>query len=83
MDNERWNRVDKLLQSALDRPAADRERFLRSASGGDEQLEQDVRSLLIAHDRAGSFLAGPAIGVACPRKMVRTIDSRSIASDTA
>ena len=43
MDNERWNRVDKLLQSALDRPAADRERFLRSASGGDEQLEQDVR----------------------------------------
>jgi serine/threonine protein kinase len=64
MDNERWNRVDKLLQSALDRPAAERDRFLRSASGGDEQLEQDVRSLLIAHERAGSFLAGPAIGVA-------------------
>ena len=64
MDNERWNHVDKLLQSALDRPAAERDRFLRSASGGDEQLEQDVRSLLMAHERAGSFLAGPAIGVA-------------------
>ena len=64
MDNERWNRVDKLLQSALDRPAAERDRFLRSASGGDGQLEQDVRSLLIAHEHAGSFLAGPAIGVA-------------------
>jgi len=64
MDNERWNRVDRLLQSALDRPAAEREPFLRRACGGDEQLEQDVRSLLIAHERAGSFLAAPAIGVA-------------------
>jgi serine/threonine protein kinase len=64
MDNERWNDVDKLLQSALDRPAAERELFLRRACGGDEQLEQDVRSLLIAHERAGSFLAAPAIGVA-------------------
>ena len=56
MDNERWNHVDKLLQSALDRPAAERDVFLRHACGGDEQLEQEVRSLLAAHDRAGSFL---------------------------
>ena len=64
MDNERWNHVDKLLQSALDRPAAERDVFLRRACGGDEQLEQEVRSLLAAHDRAGSFLGAPAIGVA-------------------
>ena len=30
--------------------------FLRRACGGDEQLEQEVRSLLAAHDRADSFL---------------------------
>jgi hypothetical protein len=64
MDNERWNHVDKLLQSALDCPAAERELFLRRSCGGDEQLEQDVRSLLTAHERAGSFLAAPAIGMA-------------------
>src|SRR5262245_46714277 len=64
MDNERWNRVDKLLQSALDRPAAERDDFLRRASGGDYQLEQEVRSLLDAHNRADSFLDAPAIGVA-------------------
>ena len=29
MDHERWNHVDKLLQSALDRPAAERDAFLR------------------------------------------------------
>jgi len=64
MDNERWNHVDKLLQSALDRPAPERDVFLRRACGGDDQLEQEVRSLLAAHDRADSFLAAPAIGVA-------------------
>src|SRR5262249_18217757 len=56
--------VDKLLQSALDRPAAEREVFLRHACGGDEHLEQQVRSLLAAHDRAGSFLGAPAIDLA-------------------
>jgi serine/threonine protein kinase/Tfp pilus assembly protein PilF len=61
MDSERWNQVDKLLQSALDRDAAERDAFVRHACGGDEQLEIEVRSLLAAHDRAGSFLGAPAI----------------------
>ena len=56
--------VDKLLQSALERPAAERDAFLRSACGGDEQLEHEVRSLLAAHERADSFLAVPAIELA-------------------
>src|SRR6185295_19863179 len=49
---------------ALDRPAAERDVFLRLACGGDDQLEQEVRSLVAAHDRADSFLAAPAIGIA-------------------
>ena len=76
MDNERWNHVDKLLQSALDRPAAERDVFLRRACGGDDQLEQEVRSLLAAHDRADSFLAAPAIGVAA-----RELAGRRIGDD--
>ena len=64
MDNARWNHVDRVLQSALDRPAAERDVFLRLACGGDDQLEQEVRSLVAAHDRADSFLAAPAIGIA-------------------
>jgi serine/threonine protein kinase/Tfp pilus assembly protein PilF len=64
MDNERWNHVDRLLQSALDRPAAERDVFLQGSCGGDEQLEQEVRSLLAAHDRADSFLGVPALDVA-------------------
>src|SRR5262245_6039796 len=64
MDPERWNQVDRLLQSALDRPAAERDVFLQRACGGDEQLEREVRSLLDAHDDADSFLGAPAVDLA-------------------
>ena len=64
MDDERWNHVDKLLQSALDIPAVERDVFLRRACGGDEQLAHEVRSLLAAHDRADDFLGAPAIDLA-------------------
>jgi serine/threonine protein kinase/Tfp pilus assembly protein PilF len=62
MDNDRWNHVDQLLQSALDIPAVERDAYLRHACGGDQRLEEDVRSLLAAHDRADRFLGDPLIG---------------------
>jgi hypothetical protein len=64
MDRERWNEVDRLLQSALDRPAAERDLFLQGACGGDGQLERELRLLLAAHDDAGNFLGAPAIEMA-------------------
>ncbi len=64
MDTDRWNHVDQLLQSALDMPAVERDAYLRHACGGDPRLEEEVRSLLAAHDRAGSFLGAPAIDLA-------------------
>ena len=64
MDNDRWNHVDELLQSALDIPAVERDAYLRNACGGDQRLEEEVRSLLAAHDRADGFLAAPAIDLA-------------------
>src|SRR6516164_7669071 len=60
MDTERWQQVDSLLQSALERLPEQREEFLRDACGGDLTLEQEVRSLLAAHQHAGSFLENPA-----------------------
>lgn len=61
METERWHQVDSLLQSALERPPEEREAFLSNACGGDLTLEEEVRSLLSAHQRAGSFLESPAI----------------------
>src|SRR5829696_8175876 len=64
MDNDRWNHVDQLLQSALDIPAVERDAYLGNACGGDRRLEDEVRSLLAAHDRADRFLGAPAIDLA-------------------
>src|SRR5215208_2214360 len=64
MDPERWNHVDRLLQSVLGLPAAERDVFLRSACGRDEQLQHEVRSLLAAHDQADRFLGRPAMAIA-------------------
>ena len=64
MDNNRWNHVDQLLQSALDIPAVERDAHLRNVCGGDQRLEEEVHSLLAAHDRADRFLAAPAIDLA-------------------
>jgi eukaryotic-like serine/threonine-protein kinase len=67
MDPERWKQVENILQSMLDRPAAERDALLRRACAGDESLEQEVRSLLSAEERAANFLGQPAIDVAARR----------------
>ena len=59
-----WRRVDHVLQAALLRPPAERDRFLRDACAGDTALESEVRSLLAADEQAGSFLDNPAIHAA-------------------
>jgi serine/threonine protein kinase/tetratricopeptide (TPR) repeat protein len=64
MDDDRWNHVDQLLQSALDIPAVERDAYLRNACSGDQGLEDEVRTLLAAHDRADLFLGAPAIDLA-------------------
>jgi serine/threonine protein kinase len=46
MDPERWQRVVRLYESALERDPAAREEFLMEAAGGDEALRREVESLL-------------------------------------
>ena len=82
MDNDRWNHVDELLQSALDMPAVERDAYLRHACGGDQRLEDEVRSLVAAHDRADRFLGAPAIDLAA-RELAgeRSDDGRQAGGD--
>ena len=81
MDNDRWNHVDRLLQSALDIPAGERDTYLRNACGGDQRLEEEVRSLLAAHDRADGFLGAPAIELAARELAGERSDDGSPAGD--
>ncbi len=64
MDSERWERVDRLFQAALERSAGERDAFLRRACEGDEALEREVRSLLASQREAESFLESPVMEVA-------------------
>src|SRR5687768_12145479 len=77
MDNDRWNHVDQLLQSALDIPAGERDAYLRNACGSDRLLEDEVRSLLAAHDRADRFLGAPAIDLAARKLAAERSDDGS------
>jgi serine/threonine protein kinase len=61
MDSERWKQIDSLLHSVLEHRPDEREAFLRQACAGDQALEREVRSLLKAQQKAGSFLESPAI----------------------
>lgn len=63
MNRERWERVDEVLQSALQRHEPERDAFVRHACKNDAALEREVLSLLASHEAAGSFLENAAIEI--------------------
>src|SRR3954465_15586270 len=70
MDTDRWEQIERLLQTALDLPPDEHEGFLKRSCAGDDALEREVRSLLRSARHAGVFLSRPAIEVAA-RVMAR------------
>src|SRR5205807_9760404 len=60
MNDERFQQVDRVLQSVLERPAQERDAFLDEACGTDAALKNEVRSLLASYDESGSFIQPPA-----------------------
>ena len=61
MTPERWQKVDEVLQAALDLPAAARAALLAETCTGDPELQREALSLIAAHDEAGDFLEAPAL----------------------
>lgn len=55
-----WRQAKALFEAALEKPTAERDRFLDEACGDETNLRQEVRLLLRAHAEAGSFLEHPA-----------------------
>jgi len=61
MSSERWERTKRILEEALRLPSEQREAYLESACGADDELRSEVESLIFSHKAAGSqFLAVPA-----------------------
>ncbi len=61
MTPEQWQKVEDLLQGALDRSPRDRDSFLDEACAGDEQLKEEATSLVNAYEEAGDFIEQPAL----------------------
>jgi serine/threonine-protein kinase len=59
MTPERWRQVDRVLQEALELAPAERAAFLDEACGGDEELRQEVESLISFQERAERFIETP------------------------
>jgi serine/threonine protein kinase len=53
MSDDRWSRVKRLFEAAVDLPSSERSAFLSSAVAGDEILREEVEALLAA-DHAGA-----------------------------
>ena len=49
-------RAEETFNSALARPAGEREAYLAQVCNGDAALDAEVRALLTAHEGAGDFL---------------------------
>jgi len=57
---DRWQQIDRLYHDAVERDPADRDAFLGEACG-DEELREEVRSLLRYEDAANGFLERTAL----------------------
>ncbi|HVQ36948.1 MAG TPA: protein kinase [Pyrinomonadaceae bacterium] len=60
MDPERWQQINQLFHSALERAAGERAPFLAQACNGDESLRLEVESLIGSHEQSSSFIEAPA-----------------------
>ncbi len=61
MSSENWHKIERVLQDALDLPAAERATFLTNECRGDEELLYEATTLLNAHEEAGDFIEEPAM----------------------
>jgi serine/threonine protein kinase/Tol biopolymer transport system component len=60
---DRWQQIEDLCQSALEREPAQRNAFLQEACGGDEALRREVESLLAYNTDGQRILDRPALQV--------------------
>jgi hypothetical protein len=65
-DPERWKRAEQLYHAALEQKEDERQDFLLSACGGDDELRREVESLLGYEGQAAGFMEEPAFEMAGP-----------------
>jgi serine/threonine-protein kinase len=61
VEPERWRQIERLFESALERPERDHAAFLERACAGDDELRREVASLLAQRSAAAQFIEVPAM----------------------
>ena len=61
---DRWSQVEELYHSAAALPPGERSAFLERACNGDQELRQELESLLAHEQQAENFIESPALEVA-------------------
>ncbi|MCG2591112.1 hypothetical protein L6773_21285, partial [Rhodohalobacter sp. WB101] len=56
MNNDRWTKIETLVEQALALPPAERDAFIENQCGEDEALRDEIQSLLEHGDKALSFM---------------------------
>ncbi len=79
MTDDRWARIDTILQAALVRPADAREPFVRDACGDDAALCDEVMSLLAHAASADGFLEPAPTEAGKPLEPGQTLGPYTIA----
>jgi tRNA A-37 threonylcarbamoyl transferase component Bud32/tetratricopeptide (TPR) repeat protein len=64
IDSGRWRRIEELFHTALAQDEASRNAFLETACAGDDELRQELESLLAREHTAAGFLETLALHIA-------------------
>ena len=56
MQPDRWQKIERICQKALELDPSQRAAFLEEASGGDQTLRREVEQLLAQETKAEDFL---------------------------
>jgi hypothetical protein len=61
MDAARWQRIETILNAALERSRATRGAFLGEACAGDVALRSEIENLILQHEADPDFLDRPLV----------------------
>jgi serine/threonine protein kinase/Tol biopolymer transport system component len=64
MERDRWEQIERLYNTALEREPDERAAYLDEACAGNDDLRREVAELLDADDPNDSFIQAPAIEIA-------------------
>jgi hypothetical protein len=63
MTPEMWQRLKPLFDAAIEKPAAERERFVDEVCGDDIELKKELTALLKANDEQTGYIDTPVVNL--------------------